>query len=211
MISKVTTLGRPKVLHELFFMGEGLGVPTSEGTREFFDIGPPMTKPISPSGTIFISLKRSFLVRNEASFLWGSIPDNGGIRSGFLPYLPRNYYKSVRMSFELFSKILDQIDLLPDDCRSSVLEKSPSKRFCNAIRGMVGENVIEGMLVQPMQAARRIEFCLSADFTLSDSDIRVVHVPNTYKLLLSPKRAKFNPSKIYYYNPRNFLFNLGKT
>ncbi|MCT4554450.1 MAG: hypothetical protein N4A53_07170 [Pelagimonas sp.] len=191
-------------------MDEGLAELTSEGAREFFDIGAPMSNPVSPSGTILLSLKRSFLKRNHASFLWASIPDNGGIRSGFLPNFSKNSYKSVRLSFDLFSEVLDQIELLPSECREAVLEKRPSERFCNSIRGLVEESVVEGMLVQPMQAARRIEFCLGADLEISDSDVEAVHVPNTYKGLLGPKTTKFNPNKLAYYNPKNSIMNLKK-
>lgn len=210
MISKVTTLGRPKVLRGLFFLGEDFAEPTSEGSLEFFDIGSPMTDPVSPSGTILLSLKRSFLMRNQASFLWASVPDNGGVRYGFLPYLSKDFYKSARLNFDLFSEILDQIDLLPSGSRKAVLEKRPSKDFCDAIQGLVEKKVVDGMLVQPMQASRRIEFCLSADLKISDADVTAVHVPNTYKSFLSPDNAKFNPKKICYYNPRRSLVNLGK-
>ena len=210
MISKLTTLARPRVLRELFFLGEGLAELTSEGSREFFDIGSPMSKPVSPSGTILLSLKRSFLKRNHASFLWASIPDNGGIRSGFLPYLSESYYKSARLSFDLFSEVLGQIDLLPIDCREAVLKKKPSERFCNTIRGLVDERIVDGMLVQPMEAARRIEFCLGADLKIADSDVEAVHVPNTYKGLLDPKITKFNPNKLSYYNPKNSIVDFDR-
>ena len=147
-------------------------------------------------------------MRNEAAFLWASIPDNGGIRSGFLPYLSKNCYRSVRLDFHRFSKVLDQIDLLAPDSRKDVLAKKRSTRFCDAIQGLVDERVIEGMLSQPMQAARRIEFCLDGDLRISDSDVKTVHVPNTYKHFLSPKTAKFEPSKIIYYNPKNSVLSL---
>lgn len=197
------------MLSELFILDKKISTLTSDGSREFFDIGLPMTNPVSPSGTIFVSLERSFLTRNEETFLWASIPDNGGIRTGFLPYIPQNFYKSVRLNFPQFSKILDQIDSLPSDSRRDVLTKKPSRQFCEKIQDFLDERVIDGMLAQPMEAARRIEFCLDGDFKISDTDVKTIHVPNTYKHIFSARNANFSQDKLVYYNPKKSVLNFG--
>tara|TARA_R110002033_G_scaffold4720_16_gene22128 strand:- start:98 stop:724 length:627 start_codon:yes stop_codon:yes gene_type:complete len=190
------------MLGRLFSLRQSFEEQTSQGDREYFDIGLPMSEPLSPAGTIAIVLERSFLHRNEVAFLWASVPDNGGVKYGFLPYVQKDHYKSIRLSYLQFSEILEQLDLLPERCVVDVLAKKKSERFCAAIRGLVIDTVVDGMLAQPMQAARRIEFCLDRKLTVLDSDIRYVFVPNTYKEILSRDAAKIEPSKVVYYNPK---------
>ncbi len=92
--------------------------------------------------------------------------------------------------------------MLPRRCVEDVLTKKKSESFCAAIRGLVKDSVVDGMLAQPMQAARRIEFCLEGTLKIQDSDVISVLVPNTYKHVLSRDAAKIEPSKIVYYNPK---------
>ncbi|MBS1301048.1 hypothetical protein [Loktanella sp. SALINAS62] len=183
-------------------LDQSLGAQTSQGSREYFDIGFPMFEPISPVGTIAIILERSFLYRNLELFLWASIPDNGGVRYGFLPYLSKESYKSIRIDYLHFLEILEKIDTLSKKCIRDVLSKRESKSFCAAIQGLVSDRVIDGMLKQPMQAARRIEFCLEGALEVQNSDVRSVLIPNTYKHALRRSAAKVEASKIVYYNPR---------
>lgn len=190
------------MLGRLFSLRQSLVEQTSRGDHEFFDIGLPMSEPLSPAGTIAIVLERSFLHRNEMTFLWASVPDNGGVRFGFLPHIQKDHYKSIRLSYLQFSRILEQLDRLPERCVVDVLAKKKSERFCAAIRGLVTDKVVDGMLTQPMQAARRIEFCLDRTLAVLDSDIRYVFVPNTYREVLSRDAAKIEPSKVVYYNPK---------
>lgn len=202
MITKLTTLARPAILNEILRLGSARYSRTSSGTYDFYDIGAPLTQPLSPTGTILISLKRSYLERNRSSFLWGSIPDNGGIKSGFLPHLSPHFHKCARLTYEQFSAILDIIELLPPASKMSVFKKERSSLFCKLASGLIDDRVIGGMLEQSMQAARRIEFCLKGDCSLVASDIIKVLIPNTYKEILPVQNAVCEQNKIEWYNPR---------
>lgn len=208
MISKITTLSRPAILAKIFQLSSDLSKQTSLGTHEFFDVGLPMTEPFSPTGTIAIVLERNFLHRNKLNFLWGSIPDNGGVKNGFLPHLSRDSYKDIRLNYHNFLRILKKIDALPRGCMEDVFSKRRSASFCSSIRGILKNEVIDGMLESPMQAARRIEFCLNESFQVQDCDVRAVFVPNTYRHLLSRRMARIQQSKIVFYNPRSTVMEL---
>lgn len=202
MISKVLSLSRPAMLNNIFSLDQSLVRQTSLGVREFFDVGLPMFEPLSPAGTMVITLERSFLYRNAQAFLWASIPDNGGVRYGFLPHIEKHFYKSIRLDYPQFLKVLEKIDRLPVKCIEDVLSKKVSENFCNAVRSLISDEVVDGMLTEAPQAARRIEFCLDGALRLCDSDLRSVFVPNTYKHILCRYSAKVEPSKIVYYNPK---------
>ena len=202
MISKVMTLSRPRILEEMFSIECDYRKQTSKGASEFFDIGSPLIDPISPTGSIVAYFERSFLSRNERSFLWGSIPDNGGVKSGFMPHLPPEIYKSLRLCYRDFTQILDQIDALPPDTARAVLYKQKSEDFCTSLQNLIDNRVIAGLLEQPMHTARRIEFCLKGNIRVSDVDVISIYIPNTYKRILSERSARVSKSKINYYNPR---------
>lgn len=205
MISKITTLSRPNMLGEIFNLDQKLLEQSSHGAREYFDIGFPMDEPFSPTGTVAIILERSFLNRNKTRFQWASAPDNGGVKCGFLPYLLHNNHKSVRLNFKQLSSLLKKIDTLTNEGINDVIYKRKSEDFCAAIRGLIDNEIVDGMLTQPMQAARRIEFCLEGAIETCDSDVRFALIPNTYKQILSRRHAKISQSKIIYYNPKRTL------
>lgn len=202
MISRITSLSRPSILTEIFSLDRRFTIQSSNGAREYFDVGFPVSEPFSPTGTILILFERTLLLRNKAKFLWGSIPDNGGVRNGFLPYLPKERYRDIRLDFQVFTDILSALDGLSEDCRRRVLQRQKSQVFCNSIEHIIARDVIDGMLQRPEEAARRLEFCLDGNATVYDSDIIAIFVPNTYKTILRCSRSNISRSKIIHYNPK---------
>lgn len=199
------------MLGEIFHLDKDLMKQTSQGSQEYFDIGLPMDEPFAPAGTVLILLEHSFPHRNNKIFQWGCIPDSGGVEFGYLPYIPAGEHESIRLNYPQFTKVLEQVGVLPEKCIQEVLYKKKSEDFCSALRGIVKDEVIDGMLDQPMQSARRIEFCLKGTIETRDTDVRYVLVPNTYKEIFPRSQAKISLSKIIYYNPKITVIDWLKT
>ncbi|MBD3665980.1 hypothetical protein H9Q16_18740 [Sulfitobacter sp. TSTF-M16] len=174
----------------------------SRGGHEFFDIGFPMSAPFSPVGSILVVMKSSFLEKNRQSFQWGSIPDNGGVKYGFLSHLPSKSYKDYRLGYDDFLEVLRSFVSLDREEQLRVLRKQPSEHFCRLLQHKVHKQVIDGMLANPAEAARRVEFCLNSGFEVAEGDIVRVFVPNTYNAILNRDNMVLSKEKLVHYNPR---------
>ena len=175
----------------------------SVGSLEFFNIGYPGKSPISPVGTILIAFNNSFLLNNMEAFVWGCVGDNGGIKNGFNPYIKKENYKNVRLSYEQILKILEVIENLPAAEKEKVLMNKKSLSFIEKTKKILPFVTINSILKSPEESSRKIEFCLKGNIRICDQDIYKIIIPNTYKNILPRKNFLFSRDKIRYYNPKN--------
>lgn len=202
MITRTTSLSRPYIISKIFNNFPNTASTNSAGGLEFFNIGFPGKKPISPVGTILIILNSSFLSNNIKSFVWGCVGDNGGIKNGFNPHISKEHYKEVRLNYEQILKIQNIIKNLPPIEQDKVLRNKISEVFIENARQILPPIVINSISQNGAESSRKIEFCLKGDIKIDNKDIDRVIIPNTYKKLLPRKNAFFSKEKIQYYNPK---------
>lgn len=205
MITRTTTLSRPKILEEIFKIKSNKRQSISTGSLEFFNIGYPGKIPVSPVGSILISLKNNFLEKNKNCFSWGSVGDNGGVKNGFIPCIPKTEYKKLQLDYNNFMAIMSIIDNLDQKEKELLYNNKTSTDFIKKTSHILSKNTIESILHHDIESARRIEFCLFEIPEIKDNDIIEVFIPNTYKSILNKNNCKFYSKKLKYYNPKLLL------
>ena len=205
MITRTTTLSRPKILEEIFEIKSNKKQNISTGNLEFFNVGYPGKLPVSPVGSILVSLKNNFLGKNKNYFSWGSVGDNGGVKNGFIPCIPKSDYKKLQLDYDEFIAIMSIINNLDQKEKELLYNNKTSTEFIDKARHILSEHTIKSILEYDIESARRIEFCLTEIPEIKDNDIIEVYIPNTYKSIFNKSNCKFSNKKLKYYNPKLLL------
>ncbi len=197
------TLSRPRILEAISKMPSKRLQNCSKGSLEFFYLGSPPTSPITPEGSILITINQDLFWDNKENFCWASVGDSGGVRNGFNRFISSDHYRDIRIKYNEFESILNKIGELTDLEQSKLFSKRPSLSFVESCKEFLHPLVLSSLRGSAEQTNWSIEFCLTDKFVIRAEHIESILIPNTYKKipLVENIKKKIVP-KIRFYNPR---------
>lgn len=182
-VSKKLTLSRPEVINKLLSKEKKLSLSTGAvGTAEYFYIGLPPTRPITPEGSILIILRLEFLHANISSFRFGSLGDTGGVKLGHFDQLPPFRANEMRLSADRFLDLMAVIDELSTSEKTKLAMHQPVRELLKAARHILPNFLYEALLNTERQDLWSLEFSLKENFVIDAKKVAQVFIPNTMML-----------------------------